>query len=77
MTDIQARPSQTTVQIRCTQDGPYAVAGDITLTDHAGRPIELPDDGTTVHLCRCGGSGNKPFCDGTHAIEGFDGTLVN
>jgi len=28
-------------------------------------------------ICRCGGSSNKPFCDGTHATIDFDGTLAN
>lgn len=30
--------------------------------------LDTPD---TVFLCRCGGSSNKPFCDGTHATNGF------
>jgi CDGSH-type Zn-finger protein len=33
-----------------------------------GSPYEVRNRQT---LCRCGGSGNKPFCDGTHRINGF------
>jgi len=44
------------------------------ITAPDGHVIDHPDP---VALCRCGGSSNKPFCDGTHATIDFDGTLAN
>ena len=62
------------VTITVTEDGPYVVEGDVSITDVHGRELDLPYD---VELCRCGVSGNQPFCDGTHAAIDFDGTLAN
>jgi CDGSH-type Zn-finger protein len=44
-------------------NGPYLVQGRITVLDAEGNPYEV---GNTIALCRCGNSGTKPFCDGTH-----------
>jgi thiamine pyrophosphate-dependent acetolactate synthase large subunit-like protein/CDGSH-type Zn-finger protein len=49
--------------IRVSKDGPYHVQGGIELQGEArveGASLEH------YTLCRCGGSKNKPFCDGTH-----------
>jgi CDGSH-type Zn-finger protein len=62
------------VTITPTEDGPYQVSGPFRLADVDGREIPHPDP---VNLCRCGHSGNKPFCDGTHLTIDFDGTLAN
>ena len=50
-----------------TKDGPYLVKD---LENFANRKGQL-ETKETMALCRCGGSGNKPFCDGTHAKIGF------
>ena len=62
------------VNITPSEDGPYIVTGPVRITDVDGR--EIPHD-EQIALCRCGGSGNKPFCDGTHLTNDFDGTLAN
>jgi CDGSH-type Zn-finger protein len=35
---------------------------------------EIPVSSRPFRLCRCGQSSNKPFCDSSHARNGFDGT---
>lgn len=56
--------------IRVTENGPYRVEGNISIRDTAG--TELRREGVS-HLCRCGGSRNKPFCDSTHGLKGWAG----
>lgn len=49
-------------------DGPLRVRGNLEIISGTGRVVARL---TQTRLCRCGGSGNKPFCDGTHAKIGF------
>jgi CDGSH-type Zn-finger protein len=62
------------VQIQITDNGPYKVTGAIELLDPTGDPV--PTQGGAVFLCRCGGSTNKPFCDGTHSTIWFQGAMA-
>ena len=59
----------TAIQLTALPNGPYRVEGEVSLLDGEGEPI--PDPGTPVHLCRCGRSADKPFCDGSHARTGW------
>lgn len=75
------------VRITVTKNGPYFVKGAVPLTvesivsDHDGeseswRVEDRMADRGSCGLCRCGQSGSKPLCDGSHASSGFDGTEV-
>ena len=69
MTDSIQRP-----RITVRKNGSLLVEGDVELVNfegasiHPGRP--------KFSLCRCGGSNNKPFCDGSHARNGFCDTAA-
>jgi CDGSH-type Zn-finger protein/uncharacterized Fe-S cluster protein YjdI len=49
-------------------DGPLKVRGNLEITSGTGRVVSRV---VSAALCRCGGSGTKPFCDGSHARIGF------
>ncbi|NIP39651.1 MAG: hypothetical protein GWO07_15260 [Candidatus Dadabacteria bacterium] len=52
------------------EDGPFIVDNLDVLENSKGEKIESKKK---IALCRCGASGNKPFCDGTHSKIGFTG----
>jgi uncharacterized Fe-S cluster protein YjdI len=62
-------PSGTTIALQ--KDGPIYVRGSVPVVDAAGNRWD--DAGHRYALCRCGGSGNKPYCDNTHLTMGFEG----
>jgi len=49
-------------------DGPLQIRGNLEIISGTGRVVSRVQQ---ARLCRCGGSANKPFCDGTHARIGF------
>ena len=59
-------PMETVVDPR--PDGPLFLRGRLRIVGDDGQVVR---EDTRVALCRCGGSANKPFCDGTHRRIGF------
>lgn len=56
--------------IETTKGGPYLVRNLKDFKNSKDEPIETKPN---MALCRCGASGKKPFCDGTHLNIGFSG----
>lgn len=56
--------------IEASANGPFLVRGAVRVVDADGNVVA---DETRLALCRCGRSGNKPFCDNTHLRVGFEG----
>lgn len=56
--------------IRAIPGGPLMIEGPFTLIDGAGN---AGCKSGKAALCRCGASGMKPYCDGSHKSIGFTG----
>ena len=54
--------------VQASQNGPYLVQGKVEIRASRGSETLIKSNAA---LCRCGGSNNKPFCDGTHEKNGF------
>lgn len=56
--------------VEVSPNGPLMVYGNIKVKDAEGN--ETVKHKVTA-FCRCGASGNKPYCDGSHGKIGFTG----
>jgi CDGSH-type Zn-finger protein/uncharacterized Fe-S cluster protein YjdI len=56
------------LRVDAQPNGPLQVRGNLEIVSGTGRVVARV---SSAYLCRCGGSKNKPFCDGTHAKIGF------
>lgn len=65
---VEHRDENCEPSITVAKNGPYVVTGDLELVG-----VSLGQDASKeqVTLCRCGGSKNKPFCDGAHWQRNF------
>lgn len=58
----------TMLKVEVTPNGPYIINTECLIVHSDGK--EETKTGTMA-LCRCGASGNKPYCDGSHNKVGF------
>lgn len=54
--------------IEPSENGPLLVKGFVNIRNSKGEDLSGKK---AMALCRCGGSKNKPYCDGTHREIGF------
>jgi CDGSH-type Zn-finger protein/uncharacterized Fe-S cluster protein YjdI len=56
------------LSVKPVKNGPLLLRGNVEVCSGTGRTVNRAE---SCALCRCGGSSNKPYCDGTHARIGF------
>ncbi len=68
--EIQDMNIEDSPLIEISENGPILIKGPVNIRYKGSQDLK---ESKTIALCRCGGSSNKPFCDGTHKQEGFIG----
>jgi hypothetical protein len=66
-TAIAMSKEDSQVKIEILRDGPVKITGDFIFRDSSGNTSTGYKE---LLICRCGNSGNKPFCDCTHKKRG-------
>lgn len=61
-------------KITVRSNGSIRIEGDFEIVDSEGGVFDLGGR-TSISLCRCGHSENKPFCDGAHKRVGFQSEI--
>jgi uncharacterized Fe-S cluster protein YjdI len=62
--------SATVLKVEVTANGPYLIRSECLIVHSNGKEETKPG---IIALCRCGGSQNKPYCDGNHKKIEFRG----
>ena len=63
---------QSSAMVTPEDNGPYYIKGPVSVVDAEGKVISSDDE---LWLCRCGQSGSKPMCDGSHRRTGFESVV--
>jgi len=62
-------------KITVKNNGSIRIEGEFEIFDQQGNKFDLAGR-TSISLCRCGHSKEKPFCDSSHRMVGFQSEIV-
>lgn len=68
--DEPSMKSEAETIVETMTNGPLLIYGNISVKDTYGN---ITKKNKVTAFCRCGGSANKPYCDGSHKKNGFVG----
>lgn len=69
--DNKTESEKSVTEIEAIKNGPLIVCGTVEIKNSDGTILD--SSATTIALCRCGASKDKPFCDGSHSDVNFQG----